>query len=389
MRPTLARGLGATCAVAAAMTVAAAAPSAAAATRASDPATVVPGESIQQALDHAADGATVVVRPGRYAESLTITRPVHLVALPGAVLVQPATPPDNLCTRDPDAPRGVTPGLCIAGAVDDPDAQGPTVTDPVDDVTVSGLTIRGFDFAALEAYGARHLVLDRLTATDDAGGGVFVAKSSDVRISGLDVHGTAGRGLDLHDGYADVVVRNSSFTDNLGEGVFVGDGTGAQLIGNRMSGNCVGISAVDLGLPGGAGISHLHVRDNEVRRNNRFCLANAEGAPSQSGTGIALVGVVDSVIADNEVTDNVGSPDPETGGPAMFSLGGIALLDAATITGGATPHDNLFVGNVAVRNAPFDVLADGSGTGNRFVRTTCDTATLPDVCSSRPAGATR
>ena len=388
MRPALARGLGFTCAATIAAATATAIASGAAAAQPGPP-VVRPGESIQHALDIAPEGATVVVRPGVYAESLTITRSVHLIGLPGTLLKPPAAPPDNLCTRDSDAPDGATPGMCITGAVDDPDAEGPTVIAPVDDVTVSGFTIRGFNFAAIEAYGARQLTLDHVTATHDAGGGVFVAKSSQVRIIALAIHDTGGRGLDLHDGYRDVIVRNSSFTGNLGEGVFIGDGTRAELSENTITGNCVGIAAVDLGLPGHGGTSHLILRGNRVRHNDRFCAGNDEGAPSQSGTGIALVGVVDSLVADNVVTDNAGSPDPTPGAPGALSLGGIALLDAGPFTGGATPHDNLFVDNVATSNTPFDVLSDGSGTNNRFVRTTCATSTLPDVCSGHPNGAGR
>jgi hypothetical protein len=329
-----------------------------------------------------------VVRPGLYAESLTITRPVRLVGLHGAVLTPPTVPPENLCTRDPDAPDGVIPGICITGEVDDPDAEAPAVTDPVDDVTVAGLTVRGFDFAAVEAYGARRLTLARVTATDDDGGGVFVAKSSHVRLSRLTVYRTGGRGLDLHDGYRDVVVRHSTFVGNLGEGVFIGDGSRAVVSGNSIAGNCVGIAAIDLGLPGHGGVSHLTVRGNRVRHNNRYC-AGSHGSPSQSGTGIALVGVVDSLVANNVVTGHAGSVDPSSGAPAMFSLGGIALLDATQITGGATPHDDLFRNNLARHNVPFDVFADGSGVDNRFRRTTCGTATLPGICVGHPDGAAR
>jgi hypothetical protein len=328
----------------------------------------------------------VTVLPGRYRESLTITRPVHLVAPRGAVLVPPTAPPDNLCTRDPDTTDGVIPGVCIAGRVTDPDAPSPDVTVPLDGVRVSGLTIRGFNFAAVEAYGTRGLLLDRLVATDDAGGGVFVAKSSDARLTRLWIHDTRGRGVDLHQGNVDDAVRGSSITGNTGEGVFVGDGAHTSLVGNRIADNCVGISAVDLALPGQNGISGLVVRGNTVWHNNRFYASNAEGAPSQSGTGIALVGVVDSVVRDNRVTGHSGAEDPRSGQPAQFALGGLALLDAGPLTGGAAPHGNRLVDNVAVGNQPFDVLYDGSGSDNAFARTTCGTATVPGLCVGRRSG---
>src|SRR5699024_2720110 len=137
-----------------------------------------------------------------------------------------------------------------------------------------------------------------ITATED-GGGVFVAESSQVRLSRLAVHDNHGRGVDLHTGYRDVVVRSSTVADNLGEGIFLGSGERAVVAGNTVAGNCVGIVAVDLALPGQDGVSQLTVRGNQVRDNNRFCAGDGAGAPSQSGTGIALVGAVDSLVADN------------------------------------------------------------------------------------------
>lgn len=381
-----ARGLGIVC-TGAALVVAWSAASAAAGPRADDR-TVDPGESIQAAIDAAPDGASIRVRPGVHAESLTITRPVRLLAAPGAVLEPPAAAPDNLCTQDPDTRPGVIPGICVAGEVTDPHAQAPEVADPVDDVTISGLTIRGFNFAALEAYGADHLTLRDLTATDDAGGGVFVAKSRHVLIDRAHVHDTAGRGIDLHEGNADFLVRNATITGNTGEGVFVGPGTRGALWRNHVSDNCVGISAVDLGLPGQSGVSHFTLRNNTVTANNRFCASPGFGAPSQSGTGIALVGVSSSLISGNVIRDNVGSTDGD-GTPAQFSLGGLALLDAAPITGGASPHDNLLPQNVVIGNQPLDVLYDGSGSGNMFVRTTCGTAAMPGLCTGHRDGADR
>lgn len=354
-----------------------------------DDATVRPGQSIQQAIDRADDGSTVTVRPGIYRESLTISRPVQLVAARGAVLMPPEAPPDNLCTRDPDTIAGVIPGICIAGTVADPDAPSPAVIDPVDHVRVSGLTIRGYNFAAVEAYGARHLVLDHLTATDDAGGGVFVARSTDVRMTGLEIHRTQGRGLDIHQGNADVVVRRSSITGNTGEGVFVGVGTHVELTRNRIADNCVGISAIDLALPDQHGLTDLLIRANVVERNNRFCASNAEGSPSQSGTGIALVGVADSVVRGNRVTGHEGGVDPQSGERAQFSLGGLALLDARPLTGGSAPHGNRVTNNVILDNQPVDVLYDGAGSDNTFARTTCGISTMPGVCATHRDGGRR
>lgn len=338
------------------------------------------GQSIQAALDTARPGARVVVDPGRYTESLTVTKPVTLWGEGRVVLTPPASAPTNLCTLDPDAPRGAMPGICVVGQVTDPSIMLPPVVRPVTDVRIVGLTITGFRLAGVEAYGAERLRLRHLTTIGNPGGGVFADKTNGTVIRDLHAARNGARGVDLHEQNARFTVTGSTITGNQGEGVFIGAGTGGVVAHNRIRGNCVGVLAIDTALPGDAGVSAITVRHNQIVANNRFCAGNAGGQPSISGIGVALVGARNSVVAHNRIRGNVGSVDPATGQPAQVSLGGIALLDASGFTGGAAPSGDTVSHNVVTKNAPFDVLYDGSGSGNTFRHNVCTTATAPGIC---------
>lgn len=84
--------------------------------------TVAPGQSIQAAIDAVAEGGTVCIEPGEYAESLTIARSVKLV---------PA----------PDASDQDTRGVSIMGQMDDV-LISVAGSEPID-AEISGITLQG------------------------------------------------------------------------------------------------------------------------------------------------------------------------------------------------------------------------------------------------------
>jgi len=75
---------------------------------------VRPGHSIQAAINAARPGTTIVVKPGTYAENLTITTDGITLLGHGATLVPPATSQPNFCS-DPDP---ATDGICAVGQFD-------------------------------------------------------------------------------------------------------------------------------------------------------------------------------------------------------------------------------------------------------------------------------
>ncbi len=92
-----------------------------------------------------------------------------------------------------------------------------------------------------------------------------------------------------------------------------------------------------------------------------------------------LAGARNTTVAHDIVTGHAGADDPDTGQPAQFSLGGLAVLDAGPLTGGAAPSDDTVTRYLIIDNQPFDVLYDGSGTGNRVTGNLCASSAGPGV----------
>ena len=323
---------------------------------AAGPVVVRPGHSIQAALDHARPGATVAVRAGTYRQSLTVTKPVHLVADGRVRLLPPATAPDNLCTEDPDS-DGAFPGICVVGTVADPTEEGSPVATPVRNVEIRGFRLSGFSAASVEAYGARHLRISHVTATANPGGAVFVSHSAGIRIDHLTAAHNGSRGVDLHERINGFSVTHSRLLGNHGEGLYVGDSQHGRIATSLFRGNCVGMLVLDEALPGDHGVSDLRITGNRVLANNRFCAGDDEGAPAMSGNGIVLAGVRHATVTHNRIRHQHGRSD-------AIGFGGLALIDAGPLTGGSAPHHVRVVHNAIRGNTPANVTYDHSGSAN-------------------------
>jgi hypothetical protein len=137
-------------------------------------------------------------------------------------------------------------------------------------------------------------------------------------------------------------------------------------------GNCVGILALHSNgaapwdLPAG----NYQITDNHVWANDKACPASQ--GPPLSGIGIALVGVHDTRVTNNEVSINRPS------GPSPVS-GGIVMLSPPEQPG-VIPKNNTIRDNMLHNNSPFDLFSDGSGTGNRFLDNECATSQPPGLC---------
>jgi hypothetical protein len=115
------------------------------------------------------------------------------------------------------------------------------------------------------------------------------------------------------------------------------------------------------------------VRDNDVRRNNRFCPPD-EGGPPISGTGIGLLGAKKNSIHGNAVLNN----RPSQASPPF--AGGIVLMSSKSFGGTVSAH-NVIKRNDAHKNEPADIRWDGKGEGNRFRHNHCDTSQPSGLCS--------
>lgn len=315
---------------------------------------VGPGESIQRAVAAAERGDTIVVR-GTHREAVVIRKDGIKLVGQDAVL----KPPDG-----PRTPCFEPAGFCVLGDVN---FQTETVSDYVQDVTITGFTIRGFEGFGIVALGARNAKFVKNRAFDNGEYGITAFASTGTRVLANTTSGSGEAGIYIGDSpRANATVAGNDTYGNL-FGIFVRNARGGSISANHVHNNCVGMMFL-ADAPGPAG--NFEVRANAVRKNTRSCPAGEEG-PSLSGVGIALWGARDMQIQGNAIFDNVPS------GPSAIR-GGVALVRGF---GGTAPKDNLVQGNTILRNRP-DIFWDKSGSGNRFVGNVCRTSKPKRLCGS-------
>jgi parallel beta-helix repeat protein len=327
-------------------------PLASAQTSAKSVSIVGPGESIQKAVAAAEPGDTIVVR-GTHHEAVVIRKDGIKLVGQDAVLKSP---------DEPRTPCFAPAGFCVLGDVN---FQTGAVSDYVQDVTISGFTIRGFEGFGIVALGARNAKFEKNRAFDNGEYGITAFASKGTQVLANTTSGSGEAGIYIGDSpRANATVAANDTYGNL-FGIFVRNARGGLISANHTHNNCVGMMFL-ADAPGPAG--NFGVRANVVRNNTRSCPAGDEG-PSLSGVGIAVWGARDMEIEGNTILDNLPS------GPSEFH-GGVALVHGFE---GTAPKDNLVRGNTILRNRP-DIFWDKSGSGNRFVANVCRTSEPNRLC---------
>ena len=325
---------------------------------------VHPGESIQAALQAAPPGSTITVRDGVYREAVTLTDDGMRVRASGAILEPPTTPPPPGPCTNPDDPAALT-GFCVMGDVD---FDTGAVADPIEDVTISGFTIRGFGGNGIFVAGGKDVKIWHNDLVDNGEYGAAAFFSTGTVLTENRATGSEEAGLYLGSSpNADAKVEDNVVRHNA-IGLFVRDADSGRIRENLAEENCVGMLFLDTGDPSGTA-SGWRVRHNRVRDNNELCPAS-EDAPPISGAGIAIVGATHLRIEDNRVRRNVPS------GPSPFVAGGIVAVAGAD--GGGLPTANVIRHNVVLDNQPADLRSlagDADWRNNR-----CRTSEPPVFC---------
>ncbi|HEX5071015.1 MAG TPA: right-handed parallel beta-helix repeat-containing protein, partial [Vicinamibacterales bacterium] len=153
--------------------------------------TVTPGQSIAEALENAAPGATILVEPGEYRERLAVTGRVQLISV---------------------TPRGAT--LRLPGSATDNDAA----------IAVSNAT--GVEISGFRIVG---------DAATPLGTGV-ITRTPNVRLIDLEVTGAARAAIDLGPG-GNLMLASSDIHDNPGAGLAVRADASARISHNTFAGN--------------------------------------------------------------------------------------------------------------------------------------------------------
>jgi parallel beta-helix repeat protein len=393
-----------------------------------DNSVVGPGESIQKAVNAADPGDTIVVR-GVHREDVVIRKDgIKLLGQDAVIEAPPKAKADSPCSKA----FGST-GFCVLGDID---FQTGKVRRYVEDVSISGFTVRGFKGTGIDVGGAREATVTKVRAINN-GNGIGTSLSVGTRILSNVVRGSGEDGIGAQDSRDVTIAKNdvqdssnSAFvtvsstnvtivgngsTDSTLSGTLIRGSTGTKvlsndisrsglagaivfensadtkLVGNNISGGPFGIYVTDAHEGSFVGndlrdtcagmffeafkgepVGGFTLSGNTVADNTRSCRA-AQFDRNFSGIGIALLGASGMKVRANHFWGNVPS------GPTRISGGVVVAVDP--YFGGTTkPKNNSVIGNHFGRNKP-DIFYDGSGTGNSFRANDCDTSVPSRLCN--------
>jgi parallel beta-helix repeat protein len=318
--------------------------------------------TISAAVAKAHPGDTIQLEEGTYYDSVYV--PITLT-IRGEGWRETVLRPPMTSTNPCDGP-GFMEGLCVFDGTFDNNGN-PIVSAVVKNVQISDLRITGFSDSGVLGEATHRLRVHDVRADHNGGYGIarFQSTRSVFEDNRASYNGEAG--LYMGDSpNAHSVLRDNS-ADHNGFGLFMRDSTYLTATGNKVWGNCVGILALNSGngAPGDLPAGNYRIVDNTAWANDKACPSS--GGPPLSGIGIALAGVHDTLVADNEVRNN------KPGGPSKFS-GGIVIASTKKPTGGADPTNNTVRHNESEHNQPADIVWDGTGTGNTISHNDCNKA---------------
>ncbi|MFJ8085658.1 nitrous oxide reductase family maturation protein NosD [Streptomyces sp. NPDC096205] len=318
---------------------------------------VLPGQSIQQAVDAAAPGDTVQLTAGTYHESVKVTTSgLTLRGLGRSTVIRPAT---EKATANSCAAAGN--GICVMGAKDR----------NVEDVTVASLTVTGFTGTGVFALATDRLTVRKVTAADNGVWGIAQERSVHGEFRDNTVRNNGDAGLFLantiksEEGAADtqgaLVAHNRMEGNRIG--VTVRRLRNLTVAGNDITGNCAGVFVVgDENTPRAGALT---VRGNRVVANNKSCPKTARLEALQ-GSGIVVTGAEDTLVTRNVVRDNAGTSSMS---------GGIVLFKSFV---GSANERNRVSDNVLSGNSPADLVNTDTAKSNTFEGNRC--------AASKPAG---
>ena len=345
---------------------------------------VVAGQSIQDAIEGAATGATVCVGPGIYHENLLINK--DGITLKGAgpekTVLEPPAQPRPFCPVLQIPPIGGENfglnGICVA----DLDPQG-KVLRTVNDIRVTGFTVRDFSGVGILFGGTNGGRADHNVAANNSSYGITAFLSTHGLFEYNTSYGSGDAGFYVGNSpNADFKIRyNTAFADLWG--ILVRDASTGSVTDNLLHDSCSGLVFLNTGTT--TGVHNWRASHNIVAHNDKFCSEEVSELPfSLTGVGILIGGGDHIVLRENRVLTNHPGGEPSLINDVPLA-GGIVVVSTANVSlfpgfyGDVAEH-NIVVNNVVLDNQPFDLVYDGLGSGNRFVLNRCDTSTPARLC---------
>ncbi|HMN86480.1 MAG TPA: NosD domain-containing protein, partial [Bauldia sp.] len=297
---------------------------------------VTDGMSIQAAIDAAPEGATIIVKAGTYAEQLSITKAITIEAEEGAVL-------EGTLLTHLGVPNGTHLSDFMEANHPGYSAGGTGITIGADDVSVSGLTIKGF-IIGVQIGTSNGVSLTGNTITETITG---LVKGTEAQVTGFTLndntfsHGIQGiiiqaasNGNGSFDG---ITMNDNTFTDLSEKGMYFEQIANASLTGNSFD---------DVGNYG-----RIAPPFGPASQDGEFGQAIDINLKYETYSNVVFT---DTTITNSGNSDKNGTDDPGDFGAAI----GVKIRDDAP-SYGSVPGD--FAGPIT-----FDGLTiDGTSTGIR------------------------
>ncbi|MET7289319.1 right-handed parallel beta-helix repeat-containing protein [Streptomyces sp. NPDC005573] len=327
--------------------------------------TVSPGQSIQKAVDAARAGDTVLVRAGTYHESVTVK--TSGLTLRGVGRHTVIVPPEKKALPGSRAAVGCVDGgkgICVIGLRDK----------PVENVTVSDLSLTGFSRVGLWSMATDRLTVQRVRSEKNGQWGISQEHSTRGVFRDNVARDNGDAGLYL----ANTTMSEKGATDSRGllveDNLLEGNRNGLTVLrlrnlsvrSNDLTGNCTGMIVIgDENKPRAGAFT---VSGNHVLRNNKYCAKTAR-LPFVQGSGIVLSGAENVLLTHNTIAGNSGK-SKMSGGVVLFkSMVGVANEKNRV-------EENWFTGN-----APADLVDQNTAkSGNLFRGNTCRVSVPTGLC---------
>jgi parallel beta-helix repeat protein len=316
---------------------------------------VVVTTTIQAAVNAASPGDTILVPPGVYPETVTVTKSgLTIKGTRDAVL---------------DA-AGFSVGIRASS--------GPTTIGPdgfpvcpafgLHDLSIDGLTIRNASFTGVLFRGVERFAIRNGAYTGNEAYAIFPICSRDGIIERNHVEGTTDGAIYVGNSREVVVADNRASASTVG--IEIENSIGITVRNNRASGNSAGIAVFSL--PGLAVplTSDVVITGNTVSQNNLPNPIPPGSDPIGSvptGSGILSIATNDVVIAGNRVNENNSGGIAVIAYPFPFADPRFDPFPDGNEVRGNTVNGNGMAPDIARSPLPgADLLHDGTGSGNCF-----------------------
>jgi parallel beta-helix repeat protein len=345
------------------------------------------GESIQDAVDAAAPGSTIMVLPGVYTgtagnDSVVDVQTSGLTITGSKNAVIDATGFEYGIMVGPDVP--ITAAGCPAIAVTG--------------FHLNGLTIQNADDSAVRLVGVDGFSMNGTRYLDNFEYGPFPVCSKNGEIRDNYASGSNDAAIYVGDD-ENVDVFDNYVTDSVA-GIEIENTFNSVVSGNVLTGNTGGILAFVLpGLPQPF-TENVLIEDNEIFDNNRTNTGSGSVGTLPEGTGILIIGADNVTVRNNEVTGNDSFGIGIIGNPFSFFdpriepfVDGLLVENNTFLDNGANPDplrtftpgaDIIFLPDVFDTSNGMLLLEDPDPSDNCFANNTFDVDFPPGIVDMFP-----